>query len=1165
MARLSISLLGHLQVRLDGELVTAFESNKVRALLVYLAVEANYPHSREKMAGLLWPDFPERSALGNVRYALSNLRKTIGDRDAQPPFLLITHDALQFNRDSNCDIDTQDFVESIGSSTIERLEHAVTLYRGEFLDGFAIDDSATFEEWVVVKREQMQRKILMALRRLADHHEGVGEYEQAQQYAWRLVELEPWQEEGHQQLMRMLALNGQRSAALAQYETCRRLLADELGVEPSAETTSLYQNIRDEKIGVQPTRVTLPAFLDSKSPSIEIEQPVFVARQIELARLDQILNQSFAKHGQVVFVTGEPGSGKTMLIQEFIRHSLVAYPDLIVVSGNCNAYTGFGDPYLPFLEILQMLTGDVEAKWAGGAISRIHAQRLWALLPNGVQALIDVGQELIDRFVAGNALLARAQSGAPQQVKQINELLKRRAASSGGASIQQSDLFEQFFKVLQALSHKDPLLLVVDDLQWADEGSINLLFHLGRLLVGHRILLVGAYRPGDVAMGRASERHPLEPIVNELQRQYGDVQVDLARVEGRHFVDAFIESEPNQLGLGFRQALYQHTSGLPLFVVELFRGLQERGDLIKDESGRWIVGKTLDWEILPPRVEAVIAESIGRLPETWQTTLTIASAEGEVFTAQAVSRIQAMDDREVIQQLSGPLSKLHQLVTAVGVQRWDEQQVSNYRFRHFLFQKYLYNRLDEVERVHLHELIGNALEMLYGERSPQIALQLARHFEVSGQNLRAVKYLHVAGDQAVRLYANTEAITHYQHALDLLQLLPDSPDRIDLELRLRTALGVPLLAMRGFGDSDLEQNYNRARELTRHVALTSELFQVLSGLKSYYDLRLSLNIALDLARDMVKLSERLKDQMLQQFAYHQMSTTILYQGQLNSFLEYRRRAHELYDQELFRTIIFQLGFDPESAGLSHAGWAYWLLGFPEQAKRNSQDALTWAKELGHPFMIAFASFFAAQLHCYLRDVAMTRTLAEETITLSRNLGMAFWLAAGESLQGWVLAKEGKIAEAIPRQEQALSTLGMIGAELGRIQHVPLVVEMYSRVGKVEEGLTLVQEALEKVTIVGYRMVEPDLLRCKGALLLHNDNTQAEAEDCLLQSIESAQSIEAKSWELRAALSLSRLWQQQGKTGPARKLLSSIYNWFTEGFDTPDLIKARQLLNELTVQ
>ncbi len=601
MAHLSISLLGHPLIKLDGESVVGFGSDKIRAMLAFLAIEANQSHSRQKLAGLLWPDFPERSALNNVRFALSNLRKVIGDREAQPPFLLISHDTLQFNRESDYDFDVQTFVESIEFDSIERLKHAVALYRSEFLGGFAIDDSAAFEEWIVVEREQLQRKMLLALRHLADQYERMGVYEQAQQYAWRLVELEPWQEEGHQQLMRLLALNGQRSAALVQYETCVRLLADELGVDPSVETTTLYQDIRNGSIGVQPTRLPLPAFLDSQSPSIEFEQTVFVAREAELARLDQFLNQSLINHGQVVFVTGEPGSGKTVLVQEFTRHALATYPDLIVVSGNCNSYTGLGDPYLPFLEILQMLTGDVEARWAGGAISLSQAQRLWALLPEGVQALVNDGLELIDRFVSGSALLARAQSGAPQQVARLNELLKRKATGSGGANIQQTDLFEQYTKVVQALSHKHPLLLMIDDLQWADEGSINLLFHIGRQLVGHRILMVGAYRPDDVVIGRGGERHPLEPIVNELQRQYGDVKVDLAQVEGCDFIDAFINTEPNQLGREFHQALYRHTNGHPLFVVELMRGLQERGDLVKDERGQWIVGKKLDWEILPTR------------------------------------------------------------------------------------------------------------------------------------------------------------------------------------------------------------------------------------------------------------------------------------------------------------------------------------------------------------------------------------------------------------------------------------------------------------------------------------------------------------------------------------------------------------------------------------
>ena len=174
MANLSISLLGHPLIKLDGEIATGFSSDKVRALLIFLAVEAKQIHSREKLAGLLWPDFPERSAVNNVRFALSNLRKVIGDRDAQPPFLLIGRDTLQFNQESRYELDVHTYAECIDSGTIERLTQAIKLYRGDFLDGFAIDDSAAFEEWIVVKREQVQRKTLMAFRRLTDHHEEIG-------------------------------------------------------------------------------------------------------------------------------------------------------------------------------------------------------------------------------------------------------------------------------------------------------------------------------------------------------------------------------------------------------------------------------------------------------------------------------------------------------------------------------------------------------------------------------------------------------------------------------------------------------------------------------------------------------------------------------------------------------------------------------------------------------------------------------------------------------------------------------------------------------------------------------------------------------------------------------------------------------------------------------
>ena len=263
MTRLTIRLLGPFHVTLDGEPITNFESNKVRALLACLAMEPHHPHSRETLAGLLWPDHPERTARHNLRQALSNLRQAIGDRaasgdrDVDPPFLCITRGTVQLNPDSDYQLDASQFDALVTTSEahahtrletckpcIRRLEQTVELYRGEFLAGLYVGDSLSFEEWALLRRERFHRLALDNLYHLANHYERCRDYNRARRYARRQVELEPWREEAHRQLMRLLARSGQRSAALAQYERCRRILAEELGIEPGEETRALYERIR---------------------------------------------------------------------------------------------------------------------------------------------------------------------------------------------------------------------------------------------------------------------------------------------------------------------------------------------------------------------------------------------------------------------------------------------------------------------------------------------------------------------------------------------------------------------------------------------------------------------------------------------------------------------------------------------------------------------------------------------------------------------------------------------------------------------------------------------------------------------------------------------------------------------------------------------------------
>ena len=493
-------------------------------------------------------------------------------------------------------------------------------------------------------------------------------------------------------------------------------------------------------------------------------------RFMQLASLSEHLNLALAGHGRVVFVTGEAGSGKTALLREFARQAHLAAENLLVTSGYCNAQTGQGDPFLPFRQILRQSMGDFEMEPVGRVLNQAHRLRLWNSAVNAIRALVEHGSNLADSFVSGQTLRKQIMALAPANAEWLEKFSQLPAdQAKDHSSLGESDLQEQFVKVLQAIARQKPLLLLLDDLHWADAASISLLFHLGRSLQYSRILLVGAFRPDDVALGRGGERHPLEPVVNELKRHYGEVDVDLDQAEGREFVDAWLDTQPNELGAAFRATLWRHTQGQPLFTVELLRAMQERKEIVRNEKGRWVEGPALVWGQLPVRAEAVIAERIARLQEPLREILITASVEGEVFTPKVIARVQGLEERAILHLLSRELEKRHRLVRKQQEVRLNNGILTRFQFAHALFQQYLYSQLSTAERQLLHSRIAEALAELYEDRIDDVIFQLAHHFAESGNGEKAVEYLLKAGDQARGLYAHQEAIAAYRRALSFLK------------------------------------------------------------------------------------------------------------------------------------------------------------------------------------------------------------------------------------------------------------------------------------------------------------------------------------------------------------------------------------------------------------
>jgi adenylate cyclase len=788
MAHLTIRLLGPVQIALSGEPVIHFESEKARALLAYLAAEPDRPHRREALAEMFWPDRPEGAARANLRHTLACLRRLIGDHIASPPFLLPTRHTLQFDEASDAWVDVAAFSALLPgrqTETVQQLEDAVRLFRGPFLEDVSLADSAAFEEWQVLRREHFLRLMLDALWRLAESYERRGEYERALAHARRELELEPWDEVAQQQVMRLLALSGRRTEALAQYETFRRVVADERNIDPTTETTRLNEQIQQGRlkamaggsflVGEWEPLPRLPGFLEEDAP--EGELPVLVARERELAFLKAHLDKALLGHGRVVMVSGGPGRGKTALLAEFGRQAMEEHPDLLAAWGNCTAYSDAGDPYLPFRDITAMLTGDVETAWLSGVFTAGQARRLWGSLPQVMQALVQHGSTLIHTLAPAPALLARAalwcatETAAPATapwLQQLRTQVELRDARTPGP--EQNHLFQQVTDLLRELARDHPLLLILDDLQWADAASLGLLFHLGRRLAGTRILIAGAYRPAEVALGRGGERHPLAKVLSEFKRLYGDIWLDLTggdKTEQTRFVDALLETMPNRLGAEFRENLVGHTAGHPLFTVELLRAMQARGDLVQDSEGCWTEGVVLDWERLPARVEGVIEERVGRLTAELRRILAVASVEGETFTAQVVAQVQKTEDGQLLHLLAHELEARHRLVKELGERPSGAGRLVRYKFGHVLVQNYLYHHLSQGERQRLHGRVAATLEQLHAGRLDELAVQLAHHFQAAGDDDRALPYWMRAARNAARVYAHAEAIAHYSRALEI--------------------------------------------------------------------------------------------------------------------------------------------------------------------------------------------------------------------------------------------------------------------------------------------------------------------------------------------------------------------------------------------------------------
>jgi predicted ATPase len=604
------------------------------------------------------------------------------------------------------------------------------------------------------------------------------------------------------------------------------------------------------------------------------------------------------------------------------------------------------------------------------------------------------------------------------------------------------------------------------------------------------------------------------------------------------------------------QQIVAKTDGVPLFVEELTKTIVESG-LLTAVNDHYELRGPLPPLAIPATLQDSLMARLDRL-STVREIAQLGATIGREFSYELLQAVTQLDEEQLQQGLK-------QLVEAELVYQRGLVPRAHYVFKHALIQDTAYQSLLKSRRQQLHQQIAQVLEEQFSETKEAQPEFLAHHYTEAGLIAHAIPYWQRAGQKAVGRSANTEAISHLTRGLELLKTVPDTPERRQQELLLQTILGPALMAAKGYAAPEVERAYARARELCRQMGETPRLLQVLLGLETFYFVRGEFQTARELGEQCLTLAQRLQHPVRLLQAHYALGITLFHLGELASAREHLEQGIALHDPQKHPPRAVQ---DPGVACLSYVAWTLWLLGYPEQALQRSREALTLAQALSHPFSLADALCWAATLHCFRREEPLAQEQAEAAITLSTEQGFPFWVAHGTITRGMALAMQGQGEEGIAQIRHGLAGYRAIGVETGRPHYLALLAEAYGRGKHAQEGLSAVAEALACVDKTGESVSEGELYRLKGMLTLQSTSqgphfaVAAEAEECFLKAIGITRQQQAKSQELRAAMSLSRLWQQQGKREEALELLSEIYGWFKEGFDTKDLQEAKALLEEL---
>jgi len=839
----------------------------------------------------------------------------------------------------------------------------------------------------------------------------------------------------------------------------------------------------------------------------------FIGREHETALLLGRWHEAVEGEGQVVLLCGEAGIGKSRLVRH-LRDRLTG-DQYETIQSQCSPHHTNTVLY-PVMTYLRQAAGLASED----SIPTQRHKLATLLADNGLD----------DRITA--ALFADLLSiQGNEQDQLLNVSPDKRKDMT----------LEALVQYLQRLATRSPVLLIVEDAHWLDPTTLDLMTRVIDRIRQMRVLAVITFRPD------------FRPVWAE----YSHVTfLTLSRLPRRHSVELIATMTGGKvLPQEVQQAILAKTDGVPLYVEALTEKVLEAGWLVEGTDSFALEAPFKELNV-PDSLQALLMERVDRLGPVKEIVQT-GAAIGREFSYELLRAVVDVTDN----QLNNALDVF---VSSGLILQEGERSLSRYRFKHTLVQEAAYNTLPKKSRRILHARIAKTLEEKFSQRVQWEPELLAFHSEQAGLTHPAITYWHLAARRDAERSANIEALNHFNRALALLKELPTGPERDALELELLIARGAPMVTVKGYASQEIERNYLRARELSHDKSDSEQYFLSVWGLWVFHLVRGPLATACDLAEHLLSLAKREQNPDMLIRAHESVGSTYSFLGRFDEAKAHLLDAKSLYDPARHRSHTLPYTQDPGITARIILARTLWIVGEVDQVEALSEEAIGMARQLEHPFTLAFALATVSWIYSTVRDASRTLALAEEAVAISTKYSFEVTLAWATSLQGWALAEKGD-EQGLGRLVKGLSDTQAAGASLNNTYTLALLAEIYLRQKRIDEGLSTLAEAEKLVHSQGERCWQAELLRLKGELLLEQSEQSASAaEQCFAEALKIAQDQHAGMLELRAATSLAKLLRKLDRWDTAKRLLSSVCSRFSAQGAHPDLIEAQTLLDQLTV-